>query len=50
MSNRSSIFVYLVFGPGEITVEGIARPVKITAWRSPGIQLGVQDKDSKKET
>jgi hypothetical protein len=50
MPNRPSIFAYLVFGPGEITVEGIARPMKITVWRSPGIQLSVQDKDLKKET
>jgi hypothetical protein len=50
MPNRPSAFAYLVFGPGGTTVEGIARPMKITAWRSPGIQLGVQDKDSKKET
>jgi hypothetical protein len=50
MPNRPSIFAYLVFSPGGITFEGIARPMKITAWRSPGIQLGVQDKDSKKET
>jgi hypothetical protein len=33
-----------------ITVEGITRPMKISAWRGPGIQLGVQNKDSKKET
>jgi hypothetical protein len=50
MPNRPSAFVYLVFGPEGITVKGIARPMKITAWRSPEIQLGVQDKDSKKET
>jgi hypothetical protein len=31
MTNRPSIFAYLVFGPGEITVEGIARPIKIAA-------------------
>jgi hypothetical protein len=28
MTNRPSIFAYLVFGPGRITVEGIARPIK----------------------
>jgi hypothetical protein len=48
--NRPSIFAYLVFGSGGITVEGIARPMKIIAWRNPGIRLGIQDKDSKKET
>jgi hypothetical protein len=31
MTNRPSIFAYLVFGPGGITVEGIARPMKIVA-------------------
>jgi hypothetical protein len=50
MPNRPSIFAYLVFGPGGITVKGITRPMKISAWRGPGIQLGVQNKDSKKET
>jgi hypothetical protein len=28
MTNRPSIFAYLVFGPGGITDEGIARPIK----------------------
>jgi hypothetical protein len=28
MPNRPLIFAYLVFSPGEITVEGIARPIK----------------------
>jgi hypothetical protein len=50
MPNRPLIFDYLVFGPGGITVEGITRPMKILAWRGPGIQLGVQEEDSKKET
>jgi hypothetical protein len=50
MTNRSLIFAYLVFGPGGITVEGITRPMKISAWCDPGIQLGVQEEDSKKET
>jgi hypothetical protein len=36
MINRPSIFAYLVFGPGGITVEGIARPMKISACRGPG--------------
>jgi hypothetical protein len=31
MTNRPSIFAYLVFGPGGITVEGVARPIKISA-------------------
>jgi hypothetical protein len=31
MTNRPSIFAYLVFGPGRITVEGIARPIKTAA-------------------
>jgi hypothetical protein len=31
MTNRPSIFAYLVFGPGGITVKGIARPIKIAA-------------------
>jgi hypothetical protein len=31
MINRPSIFAYLVFGPERITVEGIARPIKIAA-------------------
>jgi hypothetical protein len=29
MTNRPSIFAYLIFGPGGITVEGITRPMKI---------------------
>jgi hypothetical protein len=36
MPNRPLIFTYLVFGPVEITVEGIIRPMKISAWRGPG--------------
>jgi hypothetical protein len=42
MINRSSIFVYMVFGPGEITVEGIARSIKTMAGHGPGATLGVQ--------
>jgi hypothetical protein len=42
MTNRTSIFAYLVFGPGGITVERIARPIKIAAGRGPGEILGVQ--------
>jgi hypothetical protein len=44
MTNRPSIFAYLVFGLGGITVEGIARPMKIAAWRGPEAKLGVQAK------
>jgi hypothetical protein len=36
MPNRPLIFAYLVFGPGGIIVEGITRPMKISAWRGPG--------------
>jgi hypothetical protein len=46
MTNRPSIFVYLVFGPGGITVKGTARPMKVSACRGPGTYLGVQDEDS----
>jgi hypothetical protein len=42
MTNRPSIFAYLVFGPGEITVEGVVRPIRIAARRGPGATLGVQ--------
>jgi hypothetical protein len=42
MTNRPSTFAYLVFGPGEIVVEGVARPIRIVAGRGPGATLGVQ--------
>jgi hypothetical protein len=42
MTNRPLIFAYLVFGPGEITVEEIARPIRTTARRGPGATLGMQ--------
>jgi hypothetical protein len=42
MTNRPSIFAYLVFGPGGSTVEGIARPIKTAAGRGPGATLGRQ--------
>jgi hypothetical protein len=42
MTNRPSIFAYLVFGPGEITVEGVARPIGTVAGRGLGATLGVQ--------
>jgi hypothetical protein len=44
MTNRPSTFAYLVFGLGGITVEGIARPMKMAAWHGPGAKLGVQAK------
>jgi hypothetical protein len=44
MTDGPSIFAYLVFGPGGVPVEGIARPMKIAAWRGPGATLGVQAK------
>jgi hypothetical protein len=31
MTNRPSLFAYMVFDPGGITTEGIARPIKIAA-------------------
>jgi hypothetical protein len=36
MPNRLSIFAYLAFHPGGITVEGITSPMKIIAWRGLG--------------
>jgi hypothetical protein len=42
MTCGSSIFAYLVFGPGRASIEGIARPTKIAAWRGPGAKLDVQ--------
>jgi hypothetical protein len=42
MTNRPSIFAYLNFGPGEITVEGFARPIRSAAGCGPGAILGVQ--------
>jgi hypothetical protein len=44
MTNRPLIFAYLVFGPGGITIERIARPTKTAAWHGPGAKLGVQAK------
>jgi hypothetical protein len=44
MTNRPSIFAYLVFGPGGISVEGIARPMKVAAWHGLGAILRVQAK------
>jgi hypothetical protein len=42
MTNRPSIFAYLVFSPGEVIVEGAARPVRAVIGCSPGAILGVQ--------
>jgi hypothetical protein len=49
MTNRSSIFTYLVFVPGETSTEWITRPMKLIAWRGPGARLAVQGEDSKEE-
>jgi hypothetical protein len=48
MTCGSSIFTYLVFGLGRASTEGIARPMKMIAWRDPGARLGVQGKDSRR--
>jgi hypothetical protein len=42
MTNRPSIFAYLIFGPGEITVEGVVSPIRTAVGRGPGATLGVQ--------
>jgi hypothetical protein len=42
MTNMPSIFAYLVFGPGEVVVEGAARPVRTMVGYGPGAILGVQ--------
>jgi hypothetical protein len=42
IKNRPSIFVYLVFGPEEITDKGIARPIRAAARRGPEAILSVQ--------
>jgi hypothetical protein len=42
MTSRPSTFAYLVFGPEETTIEGIARPIRAAAGRGPGAILGVQ--------
>jgi hypothetical protein len=42
MTNRPLIFAYLVFGPGEVIVEGAVRPVRVMIGCSPGVVLGVQ--------
>jgi hypothetical protein len=47
--NRPSIFAYLVFSPGETSVEGITRPITLIAWRGPGAKLVVHGEYSKEE-
>jgi hypothetical protein len=42
MTNRPSIFAYLIFGPGEIIVKGAARPIRAAVGCGPGTILGVQ--------
>jgi hypothetical protein len=42
MTSRPSTFAYLGFGPEEITIEGIAGPIKAAAGCDPGAILGVQ--------
>jgi hypothetical protein len=44
MIDGPSIFAYLVFGPGGVSIEGIAKPMKIVAWHGPGATLDVQAK------
>jgi hypothetical protein len=36
MTHGSSILAYLVFGPGRTSTKGMARPMKMIAWRGPG--------------
>jgi hypothetical protein len=49
MTNKLSIFAYLVFGPGREATEGKTKPIKTMAWRGPGAKLVVQDRDSKEQ-
>jgi hypothetical protein len=42
MTNEPSIFAYLVFGPGEVIVEGAVRPIRAAVGCGPGAILGVQ--------
>jgi hypothetical protein len=42
LTNRPSIFAYLVFGPGEVIVERAARPIRAADGYGPGAILGVQ--------
>jgi hypothetical protein len=48
MTHGSSILAYLVFGPGRTSTEGMARPMKMIAWRGPGARLDVQGEDSRR--
>jgi hypothetical protein len=41
MTCGSSIFAYLVFGPGRASIKGTTRPTKIIAWRGPGAKLDI---------
>jgi hypothetical protein len=50
MTCGSSIFSYLVFGPGRASTKGTTRPTKIIAWHGPGAKLDVQGEDSKEDT
>jgi hypothetical protein len=36
MTDGPSTFAYLAFWPRRDTVEGISKPMKMTAWRGPG--------------
>jgi hypothetical protein len=36
MTNEPSTFAYLAFRPRGDIVEGITKPMKMTAWRGPG--------------
>jgi hypothetical protein len=36
MTNGPSTFAYLAFRPRGDTIEGITKPMKMTAWRGPG--------------
>jgi hypothetical protein len=42
MTNRPSIFAYLVFGPGEVIIEGAARPIKAVSGSGPEAILVMQ--------
>jgi hypothetical protein len=42
MTNRSSIFAYLVFGPGEVAIERTARLIRAMIRCGPGALLGMQ--------
>jgi hypothetical protein len=48
MTYGSSIFTYLVFGPGRASTEGTARPTKIIGWHGLGAKLDVQGNDSRR--